>query len=117
MEFADGIQTFLEDPKSPNRTCARSTGYIRDLYRKHIWPFSVSSQKNSLLALLTEVISEPVGNYCPSMCGGKTHGSYSFGGNWLKMGNKVMKNIGVCLDCVETGRESFRSGKCCIKHT
>ena len=76
----------------------------------------LTQQRLCLDLLFMEPVSYMYGNYC---AGGKgcfwcnKYRRYSFNEDFAKEKEKIVKGpIGLCLDCVSTGRESFRKKEC-----
>lgn len=77
-------------------------------------------RKDCLHDLFMLQVGEQYGEYCLngkvcSMC--NKYWSYSFYEEFGKEKEKILEGpIGPCLDCVSTGRESFRTNQCHVKH-
>lgn len=97
--------------------------YIESLKFRGLWLFSYAyliQTKRSLDSFFVLDILEPVRKYCSNGSGCRECNKYrmfSYNEELAKEKEKVVKGlIGLCLDCVSTGRESFRTGGCRIKH-
>lgn len=133
-EFAAKHATLtMELKNAAQRTIGTSTGclsassriayYNRTLQMDELWisPNAYQTQQEHCLDLLsTEQVSYLYADYC---AGGKgcsqcnKYRQYSFNEEFAKEKEKVVKGpIRLCLDCVSTGRESFRKKECRIKH-
>lgn len=123
MELKDAVHRTLDT----SHGCAQSSAWVwscvRQLEGKGLWLFSYASLvqgKDCLHRLFTLPISEPYAGYCMSGKGCSSCNKYRnfyFNDEFGKEKEKVINGfVGLCLDCVSTGRESFRTDQCRIKH-
>lgn len=77
----------------------------------------LTQQRHCLDLLFMEPVSYLYGDYRAGGHGCSRCKEYSFNEGFAEEKEKVVKgHIGLCLDCVYTGRESFRKKECRIKH-
>lgn len=107
-------------------TGASHTGLecLRVLIRGGLWPLSKKLRQESIAAVVEKilVLEEPKRKVCAapyqcSFCNDKNCSVDGFTGQLqdLKRSFSSIK-IGLCLDCVRTGRRSFQAKECRIKH-
>lgn len=107
--------------KPLNGSCENSSlmigSYMIELKRRCLWPRSVL-QYRSVSDVLKGKITEPIRRFCASRsCAFCSERDFRFVDELRKAKESFLRqNGGLCLDCVLTGRESFRKGKCRIKH-
>lgn len=123
MELRSAAQRIIGKSGGCLSASSRIEYYNETLQMDELW-FSpnayLNQQEHCLDLLFTKRVSEPYGQYCN---GGKgcsrcnKYRQYSFNEEFSREKEKVLKGpIGLCLDCVSTGRESFRTKECRIKH-
>lgn len=123
MELKDAVHRTISQGGSCRYACSWVGEYARRLIQKGLWDFSYTSlvKRNVCLdSFFVPIIPDPNGQYCNAGAGCREcnrYRSFSFSEEFAKEKEEVMKGlIGLCLDCVSTGRESFRTGGCRIKH-
>lgn len=123
MELKDAVHRTIGSGGRCTEALQRTEAYKQILESRGLWLFSYThkmQQYHCLDNLFALDMSELYGQYC-SNGKGCTHCNkyrqYSFNEEFAKEKAKVVKGlIGLCLDCVSTQRESFRTEECRIKH-
>lgn len=123
MELKDAVHRTIGKGGSCMYACGRIGDYNKRLIWKGLWLFSYAyliQQNVCLDRFFVLDMSDTNGHYCNAGSGCpecNKYRQYSFDAEFAKEKEKVVKGlIGLCLDCVATGRESFRTGGCRIKH-
>lgn len=123
MELKDALHRTIGEGASCMHACSRVLNYNTCLISKRLWVFSYAyliNQNVSLDHFFVPAMPEPYREYCNKGAGCwqcNKYRAYSFNEEFAKEKEKVVKGpIGLCLDCVSTKRESFRTGECRIKH-
>lgn len=124
MELKDAVHRSI-DKGGGGCTYARNRlgEYIRHLIWDGQWVFSYAyliEQNICLDRFFVPKGIEAYGHFCIARANCSDcnrYRPYSFDTAFVEEKEKVVKGlIGLCLDCVSTGRESFRTGECRIKH-
>lgn len=126
MELKDAVHRTLGTTLGTAKVCANASnlvwGCIRELQDKGLWLFSYAhlvQRNNSLDQLYTLQMSQPFLGYCSiERCPAcAKYKQFSFIEAFAKEKEKLISGLnGLCLDCVSTGRESFRTNQCRIEH-
>lgn len=126
MELKDAVHRTLGTTLGTPKVCTSANnwtwGCIRQLNITGLWLFSYADlvQRNSSLDQFYMLrINEPYLDYCPNeRCPACTkYKQFSFNEEFGKEKEKLIRGLnGLCLDCVSTGRESFRTNQCRIEH-
>lgn len=121
MELKDALHRTVGtggDCISANRWIADCIRYLQPL--SHISYANMIQPNYCLHEFLILEVFEPSREYCLNGKGCSACNKYrnfSFNEEFGKEKKKVINEFnGLCLDCVSTGRESFRTNQCRIKH-
>lgn len=124
MELKDAVHRTLGTSEDCAAANTRSRNYVRQLIGNGLWLFSYAylvQRDNCLDQIFTLKLTDPYPEYCLNGKGCSWCNKYrcfSFDAEFGKEKEKILNRpIGLCLDCVSTGRESFRTNQCRIKHT
>lgn len=123
MELKDALHRVIGPSGSCMYASSRIWNYSKCLDSKGLWVFSYAYLLKHNICLdhfFVPDMPEPNGQYCTAGAGCwgcNKYRAYSFDKEFAKEKEKAVKGlIGLCLDCVSTERESFRTGECRIKH-
>lgn len=124
MELKDAVhRTTGKGGGGCTYACSRVWEFVKHLTWEGLWVFSYAHliERNVCLDhFFVPNVPNEDGHYCNKGAGcweSNEYRAYSFDTEFAKEKEKVVKGlIGLCLDCVSTGRESFRTGGCRIKH-
>lgn len=125
MELKDALHRTLGTGGGCEFAYKRFAGYLGCLQSAGLWlrsyAYIIQQRQHCLLRYFIVRVSEPYHQeYCRqgkgcSECNKYRH--FSFGEEFDKEKEEVIKGpIGLCIDCVSIGRESFRTNQCRIKH-
>lgn len=123
MELKDAVHRTLGTSEGCATADVLSRKYVSQLKENGLWLFSYAylvQRGDCLDQIFTLQIGQPYAGYCMSGKGCSSCNKYRnfyFNDEFGKEKEKVIKGfVGLCLDCVSTGRESFRTDQCRIKH-
>lgn len=123
MELKDALHRTIGNGGSCIHAYSRRGDYYKHLASRGLWVSSYAyliKQNDCLDRFFVPDMPEPMGQYCNKGAGCwecNKYRAYSFNQEFAKEKEKVVKGLtGLCLDCVSTGRESFWTGECRIKH-
>lgn len=123
MELKDAVHRTLGTSEGCATADARSLNYVYQLQGDGLWLFSYAylvQRGDCLDQIFTLKLADRHLEYCLNGKGCLRCNKYrcfSFNAEFGKEKEKILNRpIGLCLDCVSTGRESFRTNQCRIKH-
>jgi hypothetical protein len=106
--------------------------YIQELSRRGLWPTPAGLQRMCVAHFIANMleVEEPPRRMCETLLcmycrggngnGGNGNGGkskFTFRGELLAARDRVLRNrVGLCLDCVKTGKKSLRDKTCRVKH-
>ena len=111
------ITGLLQDSSCP-RILSIVGQYLRDLQSNQLWPLAKVLQQANLALIFSRILSfqEPTVTSCSNtFC--RSCKDLNLTGKLSNEKEKILNiKVGLCLDCVKTGRQSLREQVCRIKH-
>jgi hypothetical protein len=121
VEVAKAVETPISSAASACSTCSPvMVAYVKELRLRELWPPVEVLQLKSISGFLDRMaaIKEPARTSCPTYYCSMYGESYSFRVAMRDGRDGILgKRVGLCLDCVKTGRDSFYRSECRIKHS